>query len=138
MFKKYNISYLMVVILAAALSQPVFFFLIECFHYISIGKPLSEVWKGYDRYLTLVLFLIGVSVLVTFLSGLGLIFINLLIQKYVKSIFWYKILLLLPFYFVLFLVNYLLFSSDYGYHLLSMCLSYTFYIFFFQPNRIRT
>lgn len=116
MIKKYNISYFMVVSLAAALSQPVFFFLIECFHHISIGKPLSEVWKGYDRYLTLILFLISVSVLVTFLSGLGLIFINLLIQKYVKSVFWYKILLLLPFYFVLFLLNYLLFSSDYGYH----------------------
>lgn len=135
MIKKHNISYLLVVSLAAALSQPVFFFLIESLHYISIGKPLSEVWKGYDRYLTLILLMIGVLVLVTFLSGFGLLIINLLIRKYVKSIIWYKILILISFYFVLLMVNYILFESDYIYHFLSMCISYTFYVFYFQPNR---
>lgn len=134
MIKKHNISYLLVVSLAAALSQPIFFFLIECLHHVSVGKPLSEVWQSYDRYPTLILLMIGVLVLVTFLSGFGLLIINLLIRKYVKSIIWYKILLLLPFYLVLFLVNHLLFESDYGYHFLSMCMSYTFYIFYFQPN----
>lgn len=135
MIKKHNISYFLVVSLAAALSQPIFFFLIECLHHVSVGKPLSEVWQSYDRYLTLILLMIGVLVLVTFLSGFGLLIINLLIRKYVKSIIWYKILILIPFYFVLLMVNYILFESDYIYHFLSMCISYTFYVFYFEPNR---
>ena len=135
MIKKHNISYLLVVSLAAAFLHPILFFIIELLQTIISNKSVSLMWEGYINYLPLVLLSIVAFVSLTFLSGICLVLIHLVIRFYKLTEFWYKLLLILPFYIILFLINDFLFESDYEYHYFSMCLAYTFTVFYFHPKR---